>query len=144
MFYSIWLLAAALAGWVGGKIAGDDGFGTGADILFGLAGAFVVRWSLFCSGNCQNQAITKAGNRSPFPFFSMASTADFANKGSQQELFHEFRLRTIDCAAKVTDAIVASYPKFRGLFDTIHTALPGPSMFNGSVGLAHAEAAYDS
>jgi uncharacterized membrane protein YeaQ/YmgE (transglycosylase-associated protein family) len=58
MFYSIWLLAAALAGWVGGKIAGDDGFGTGADILFGLAGAFVVRWSLFCSGNCQNQAIT--------------------------------------------------------------------------------------
>jgi len=85
-----------------------------------------------------------AGNRSPFPFFSMASTADFANKGSQQELFHEFRLRTIDCAAKVTDAIVASYPKFRGLFDTIHTALPGPSMFNGSVGLAHAEAAYDS
>jgi hypothetical protein len=28
MFYSIWLLAAALAGWAGGKIAVDDGFGT--------------------------------------------------------------------------------------------------------------------
>jgi len=26
MFYSIWLLAAALAGWAAGKIAGDDGF----------------------------------------------------------------------------------------------------------------------
>jgi len=36
MFYSIWLLAAALAGWAAGKIAGDDGFGTGADILLGL------------------------------------------------------------------------------------------------------------
>jgi uncharacterized membrane protein YeaQ/YmgE (transglycosylase-associated protein family) len=46
MFYSIWLLAAALAGWAAGKIAGDDGFGTGADILLGLTGAFVVRWSL--------------------------------------------------------------------------------------------------
>jgi len=46
MYYSIWLLAAALAGWAGGKIAGDDGFGTGADILLGLTGAFVVRWSL--------------------------------------------------------------------------------------------------
>ncbi len=46
MFYSIWLLAAALAGWAGGKIAGDDGFGTEADILRGLTGAFVVRWSL--------------------------------------------------------------------------------------------------
>jgi uncharacterized membrane protein YeaQ/YmgE (transglycosylase-associated protein family) len=46
MFFSIWLLAASLAGWVGGKIVGDDGFGTGADILLGLTGAFVVRWSL--------------------------------------------------------------------------------------------------
>ena len=46
MFYSIWLLAASLAGWAGGKIAGDDGFGTGADILLGITGAFVVRWSL--------------------------------------------------------------------------------------------------
>jgi uncharacterized membrane protein YeaQ/YmgE (transglycosylase-associated protein family) len=46
MFYSIWLLATALAGWAGGKIAGDDGFGAGADILLGLTGAFVVRWSL--------------------------------------------------------------------------------------------------
>ncbi len=46
MFYSIWLLAAALAGWAGGKIAEDDGFGTLADILLGITGAFVVRWSL--------------------------------------------------------------------------------------------------
>jgi len=46
MFYSIWLLAAALAGWAGGKIAGDNGFGTLADILLGITGAFVVRWSL--------------------------------------------------------------------------------------------------
>jgi uncharacterized membrane protein YeaQ/YmgE (transglycosylase-associated protein family) len=46
MFYSIWLLGAALAGWVSGKIAGDDGFGTGADILLGITSAFVVRWSL--------------------------------------------------------------------------------------------------
>ena len=46
MFYSIWLIAAALAGWAGGKIAGDDGFGTGADILLGITGAFVVRWSV--------------------------------------------------------------------------------------------------
>ena len=46
MFYSIWLIAAALAGWAGGKIAGDDGFGIGADILLGITGAFMVRWSL--------------------------------------------------------------------------------------------------
>jgi len=46
MFYSICLLAASLAGWAGGKIAGGDGFGTGADILLGITGAFVVRWSL--------------------------------------------------------------------------------------------------
>jgi uncharacterized membrane protein YeaQ/YmgE (transglycosylase-associated protein family) len=46
MFYFIWLLAAALAGWAGGKITGGDGFGTGADILVGITGAFVVRWSL--------------------------------------------------------------------------------------------------
>ena len=45
MFYSIWLLAAALAGWAAGKIAGDGGFGTGADIFLGITGAFVVRWS---------------------------------------------------------------------------------------------------
>jgi uncharacterized membrane protein YeaQ/YmgE (transglycosylase-associated protein family) len=46
MFYSIWLLAAALAGWASGKIAGGGGFGTGADILLGITGAFVVRCSL--------------------------------------------------------------------------------------------------
>jgi uncharacterized membrane protein YeaQ/YmgE (transglycosylase-associated protein family) len=46
MFYSIWLLATALAGWAGGKITGGDGLGTVADILLGITGAFVVRWSL--------------------------------------------------------------------------------------------------
>ena len=46
MFYSIWLLAAALAGWAAGKIAGDDGFETLTDIVLGITGAFVVRWSL--------------------------------------------------------------------------------------------------
>jgi uncharacterized membrane protein YeaQ/YmgE (transglycosylase-associated protein family) len=46
MIYSIWLLAVALAGWAGGKIAGRNGYGTGADILLGITGAFVVRWSL--------------------------------------------------------------------------------------------------
>jgi uncharacterized membrane protein YeaQ/YmgE (transglycosylase-associated protein family) len=45
MFYFIWLLAAGLAGWASGKIAGDDGFGTTADILLGTTGAFLVRWS---------------------------------------------------------------------------------------------------
>ena len=45
MFYPIWLFAAALAGWSAGKITGGDGFGPGADILLGLTGAFVVRWS---------------------------------------------------------------------------------------------------
>jgi uncharacterized membrane protein YeaQ/YmgE (transglycosylase-associated protein family) len=50
MFYSIWLLAAALAGWVGGRIAGDDGFGTAADILLGITGAFALRWSLEKTG----------------------------------------------------------------------------------------------
>jgi uncharacterized membrane protein YeaQ/YmgE (transglycosylase-associated protein family) len=56
MFYSIWLLAAALAGWAGGKIAGDEGFGTGADILLGITGAFVVRWFLENSGTSMHDA----------------------------------------------------------------------------------------
>ena len=46
MFYCIWLLAAGLAGWASGKIAGDNGFGTTADIFLGITGAFMVRWSL--------------------------------------------------------------------------------------------------
>jgi uncharacterized membrane protein YeaQ/YmgE (transglycosylase-associated protein family) len=46
MFYSIWLLAAALAGWAAGEIAGNGGFGTLADVLLGITGAFVVRWSV--------------------------------------------------------------------------------------------------
>jgi uncharacterized membrane protein YeaQ/YmgE (transglycosylase-associated protein family) len=46
MIYSVWLLVAALAGWVGGKIAGDNGFGTRADILLGITGALMVRCSI--------------------------------------------------------------------------------------------------
>jgi len=46
MFYFIWLIAAALAGWAGGKITGRDGFGLGNDILLGITGAFAVRWIL--------------------------------------------------------------------------------------------------
>lgn len=45
MFYYIWLFAAMLAGWAAGKIAGRDGIGAG-DILLGISGAFIVRWSL--------------------------------------------------------------------------------------------------
>ena len=44
IFYSIWLLAAAVAGWAAGEITGNDGFGTGADLLLGITGAFLVRW----------------------------------------------------------------------------------------------------
>jgi uncharacterized membrane protein YeaQ/YmgE (transglycosylase-associated protein family) len=43
MSYFIWVLAVGLAGWVSGKIVGCKGFGRVADILFGLAGAFLVR-----------------------------------------------------------------------------------------------------
>jgi len=46
MFYSTWLLAAEVAGWATGKITGNDGFGTGADVLLGITGALLVRWSL--------------------------------------------------------------------------------------------------
>ncbi len=46
MFYSTWLLATAVAGWAAGKITGNDGFGTSADLLLGITGAFLVRWSL--------------------------------------------------------------------------------------------------
>jgi uncharacterized membrane protein YeaQ/YmgE (transglycosylase-associated protein family) len=50
MFYFIWLVAAGLSGWASGKITGSNGFGTGADILLGITGAFVVRWSLETAG----------------------------------------------------------------------------------------------
>jgi len=50
MFYSIWLLAAGLAGWASGKIVGNNGFGTVADILLGITGAYVVRWFLENTG----------------------------------------------------------------------------------------------
>lgn len=46
MFYFIWLLAVALAGWAGGEITGRDEFGPFTDILFGITGAFAVRWFL--------------------------------------------------------------------------------------------------
>jgi uncharacterized membrane protein YeaQ/YmgE (transglycosylase-associated protein family) len=50
MFHSIWLLAAGLAGWASGKITGNNGFGTVADILLGITGAYVVRWFLENAG----------------------------------------------------------------------------------------------
>ena len=50
MFCSIWLLAAGLAGWASGKIVGNNGFGTVADILLGITGAYVVRWFLENTG----------------------------------------------------------------------------------------------
>jgi len=50
MIYSIWFVAAGLAGWASGRISGDDGFGTVADILLGITGAFVVRWSFENAG----------------------------------------------------------------------------------------------
>jgi uncharacterized membrane protein YeaQ/YmgE (transglycosylase-associated protein family) len=50
MFYFIWLVAAGLSGWASGKITGSNGFGTGADILLGITGSFVVRWSLETAG----------------------------------------------------------------------------------------------
>jgi uncharacterized membrane protein YeaQ/YmgE (transglycosylase-associated protein family) len=46
MFYTVWLLVAALSGWVSGNITGDDGFGATLDILLGIVGAFVVRWTI--------------------------------------------------------------------------------------------------
>jgi uncharacterized membrane protein YeaQ/YmgE (transglycosylase-associated protein family) len=46
MFYSTWLLTAAVAGWAAGKITGNDGFGTGADVLLGITGALLVCLSL--------------------------------------------------------------------------------------------------
>ena len=68
MFYSIWLCAVALAGWVGGKIAGDDGFGTGADILLGITGAFVVRWLLENIGvSLQNMHLRRFSIRRAVP-----------------------------------------------------------------------------
>jgi uncharacterized membrane protein YeaQ/YmgE (transglycosylase-associated protein family) len=45
MFYFIWLVAAALAGWASGRITRRDGLGPVTDILLGITGAFVVRWS---------------------------------------------------------------------------------------------------
>jgi uncharacterized membrane protein YeaQ/YmgE (transglycosylase-associated protein family) len=56
MFYLIWLIAAALAGWASGKIAAGDGFGPGTDILLGITGAFVVRFSLENMGVSLNDA----------------------------------------------------------------------------------------
>ena len=50
MFYFLWLVAVGLSGWASGKITGSDGLGTGADILLGITGSFVVRWSLEVAG----------------------------------------------------------------------------------------------
>jgi uncharacterized membrane protein YeaQ/YmgE (transglycosylase-associated protein family) len=45
MFYYVWLFAAALTGWSVGKITRQNGVGAATDILLGLTGAFLVRWS---------------------------------------------------------------------------------------------------
>ena len=76
MFYSIWLLAAALAGWAGGKITGDDGFGTLADILLGITGAFVVRWSLENIGISVKDVylLSREGEAFWFPGFSLCGS----------------------------------------------------------------------
>jgi len=44
MSYFIWLLAVGLAGWASGVIVGGEGFGSVADILLGISGAFLVRF----------------------------------------------------------------------------------------------------
>jgi uncharacterized membrane protein YeaQ/YmgE (transglycosylase-associated protein family) len=45
MFVLFVSLAGGVAGWAAGQIVDDDRFGTEADILLGIIGAFVVRWS---------------------------------------------------------------------------------------------------
>jgi uncharacterized membrane protein YeaQ/YmgE (transglycosylase-associated protein family) len=45
MFYFIWLVAVAAAGWASGRITRRNGFGPVTDILLGIMGAFVVRWA---------------------------------------------------------------------------------------------------
>jgi len=45
VFHPFVCLAGGLAGWAADQIVGDDRFGTEADILLGIIGAFVVRWS---------------------------------------------------------------------------------------------------
>jgi uncharacterized membrane protein YeaQ/YmgE (transglycosylase-associated protein family) len=45
MSYLIWLAVVGFAGWASGEIAGGDGFGTVADVLLGVSGAFVVRFA---------------------------------------------------------------------------------------------------
>jgi uncharacterized membrane protein YeaQ/YmgE (transglycosylase-associated protein family) len=44
MSHFVWLPTVGLAGWVSGEIAGGEGFGRIADVLLGLAGAFLVRF----------------------------------------------------------------------------------------------------
>jgi len=46
VFHLFVFLAGGLAGWAGGQIVGDHGFGRGTDILLGIMGAFVVGWSV--------------------------------------------------------------------------------------------------
>lgn len=46
MPYLIWLAVVGVSGWVSGQIAGSRAFGKVADVLFGLTGAFLVRFTL--------------------------------------------------------------------------------------------------
>lgn len=51
MPYSIWLPLVGLAGFVSGQILGGPGFGSVADVLLGLCGAFLVRFVAEQVGN---------------------------------------------------------------------------------------------
>jgi uncharacterized membrane protein YeaQ/YmgE (transglycosylase-associated protein family) len=46
MLHFIWLLFMALCGWTAGEIVGGKGFGRVADMLLGITGAFLVRFSV--------------------------------------------------------------------------------------------------
>lgn len=51
MPYSVWLPLVALAGFVSGQVADERAFGSIADILLGLCGAFLVRFVAEQLGN---------------------------------------------------------------------------------------------
>jgi uncharacterized membrane protein YeaQ/YmgE (transglycosylase-associated protein family) len=46
MLHFIWPLLMALCGWTAGEIVGGKGFGRVADMLLGITGAFLVRFSV--------------------------------------------------------------------------------------------------
>jgi uncharacterized membrane protein YeaQ/YmgE (transglycosylase-associated protein family) len=46
MLHFIWLILMALCGWAAAEIVGGKGLGRVADMLLGITGAFVVRFSM--------------------------------------------------------------------------------------------------